>query len=218
MAAIELAGVTRRYDGGGETVVALDSVSIAIDRGAFVAIMGPSGSGKSTLLNVVGLLDAPDEGRVRVDDRDVTDAGTDERTRLRKRTIGFVFQDFHLIPTLSALENVAVPTIFDPRPKRDRAAELLGRVGLDDRLDHLPEELSGGQKQRVAIARSLINSPAIVLADEPTGNLDRDTGERILSELTAVTDAGVSVVAVTHDPAVAEYADRTIELRDGVIT
>jgi len=218
VAAIELAGVTRRYDGGGETVVALDSVSIAIDRGAFVAIMGPSGSGKSTLLNVVGLLDAPDEGRVRVDDRDVTDAGTDERTRLRKRTIGFVFQDFHLIPTLSALENVAVPTIFDPRPKRDRAAELLGRVGLDDRLDHLPEELSGGQKQRVAIARSLINSPAIVLADEPTGNLDRDTGERILSELTAVTDAGVSVVAVTHDPAVAEYADRTIELRDGVIT
>ena len=217
MAAIELAGVTRRYDGGGETVVALDSVSIGIDRGAFVAIMGPSGSGKSTLLNVVGLLDAPDEGRVRVDDRDVTEAGIDERTRLRKRTIGFVFQDFHLIPTLSALENVAVPTIFDPQPRRDRAAELLGRVGLDDRVDHLPEELSGGQKQRVAIARSLINSPAIVLADEPTGNLDRDTGERILSELTAVTDAGVSVVAVTHDPAVAEYADRTIELRDGVI-
>ena len=217
MAAIELAGVTRRYDGGGETVVALDSVSIGIDRGAFVAIMGPSGSGKSTLLNVVGLLDAPDEGRVRVDGRDVTEAGIDERTRLRKRTIGFVFQDFHLIPTLSALENVAVPTIFDPQPRRDRAAELLGRVGLDDRVDHLPEELSGGQKQRVAIARSLINSPAIVLADEPTGNLDRDTGERILSELTAVTDAGVSVVAVTHDPAVAEYADRTIELRDGVI-
>ncbi len=217
MAAIELEGVTRRYDGGGETVVALDSVSLAVDSGSFVAIMGPSGSGKSTLLNVVGLLDAPDEGRLYVDGEEVTGIAVDERTRLRKRTIGFVFQDFHLIPTLTALENVAVPTIFDPEPKRDRAAELLGRVGLGDRLDHAPDELSGGQKQRVAIARALINSPAIVLADEPTGNLDRDTGERVLSELTAVTDEGVSVVAVTHDPAVAEYADRTIELRDGVV-
>ena len=217
MPAIELFEVTRRYDGGGETVVALDSVSIAVERGSFVAVMGPSGSGKSTLLNVVGLLDSPDEGRVHVDGEDVTDVAVDERTRLRKGTIGFVFQDFHLIPTLSALENVVVPTIFDPEPRRDRAAELLERVGLGDRLDHLPDELSGGQKQRVAIARSLINDPSIVLADEPTGNLDRDTGERILSELTAVTDAGVSVVAVTHDPAVAEYADRTIELRDGVV-
>ena len=217
MPAIELLEVTRRYDGGGETVVALDSVSIAVERGSFVAVMGPSGSGKSTLLNVVGLLDSPDEGRVHVDGEDVTDVAVDERTRLRKGTIGFVFQDFHLIPTLSALENVVVPTIFDPAPKRDRAADLLERVGLGDRLGHLPDELSGGQKQRVAIARSLINDPSIVLADEPTGNLDRDTGERILSELTAVTDAGVSVVAVTHDPAVAEYADRTIELRDGVV-
>ncbi|MEF8857082.1 MAG: ABC transporter ATP-binding protein [Haloplanus sp.] len=217
MTAIELTDVTRRYDGGGETVVALDSVSIAVDRGSLVAIMGPSGSGKSTLLNVVGLLDSPDEGRVRVDDEDVTDISIDERTRLRKGTIGFVFQDFHLIPTLSALENVVMPTIFDPNPKRDRAAELLERVGLGDRLDHLPDELSGGQKQRVAIARSLVNDPSIVLADEPTGNLDLDTGERILSELTAVTDAGVSVIAVTHDPEVAEYADRTVELRDGVV-
>jgi len=215
--AIELTDVTRRYDGGGETVVALDSVSIAVDGGSLVAIMGPSGSGKSTLLNVVGLLASPDEGRVRVDDEDVTDISIDERTRLRKGTIGFVFQDFHLIPTLSALENVVMPTIFDPDPKRDRAAELLERVGLGDRLDHLPDELSGGQKQRVAIARSLVNDPSIVLADEPTGNLDLDTGERILSELTAITDAGVSVIAVTHDPEVAEYADRTIELRDGVV-
>jgi len=217
VAAIELVDVTRRYDGGGETVVALDSVSVAVDPGSFVAVMGPSGSGKSTLLNVVGLLDAPDEGRIRVNGEDVTEIAVDERTRLRKGTIGFVFQDFHLIPTLTALENVVVPTIFDPEPKRDRAAELLDRVGLGDRLDHAPDELSGGQKQRVAIARALINSPAIVLADEPTGNLDRDTGERVLSELTAVTDEGVSVVAVTHDPAVAEYADRTIELRDGAI-
>jgi putative ABC transport system ATP-binding protein len=218
VAAIELIDVTRRYDGGGETVVALDSVSMSVDYGEFVAIMGPSGSGKSTLLNVIGLLDSPDEGRVWVDDEDVTDIAIDERTRLRKETIGFVFQDFHLIPTLSALENVVMPTIFDAEPKRERAADLLERVGLGDRLEHLPDELSGGQKQRVAIARALINAPTIVLADEPTGNLDRDTGERILEELTAVTGDGVSVVAVTHDPAVAAYADRTIELRDGVIT
>ncbi|MFO7925348.1 MAG: ABC transporter ATP-binding protein [Halobacteriota archaeon] len=218
MAAIELIDVTRRYDGGGETVVALDSVSMSVDHGSFVAIMGPSGSGKSTLLNVIGLLDSPDEGRVWVNGEDVTDIAIDERTRLRKETIGFVFQDFHLIPTLSALENVVMPTIFDAEPKRERAADLLERVGLGDRVEHLPDELSGGQKQRVAIARALINSPTIVLADEPTGNLDRDTGERILEELTAVTGDGVSVVAVTHDPAVAAYADRTIELRDGVIT
>jgi putative ABC transport system ATP-binding protein len=218
VAAIELVDVTRRYEGGGEIVVALDSVSMSVDHGEFVAIMGPSGSGKSTLLNVIGLLDSPDEGRVWVDGQDVTDIATDERTRLRKETIGFVFQDFHLIPTLSALENVVMPTIFDAEPKRERAADLLERVGLGDRLDHLPDELSGGQKQRVAIARALINSPTIVLADEPTGNLDRDTGERILEELTAVTGDGVSVVAVTHDPAVAAYADRTIELRDGRIT
>ncbi len=216
MAAIELVNVTRRYDGG-ETVVALDSVSLSVDRGEVIAVMGPSGSGKSTLLNVVGLLDAPDQGSVLVDAEDVTDAGVSRRTRIRKRTIGFVFQDFHLIPTLSALENVAVPTIFDAEPEHDRAAELLGRVGLSDRLDHTPDELSGGQKQRVAIARALINRPEIVLADEPTGNLDVETGRRVLKELTEIADRGVSVVAVTHDPTVAEYADRTIELRDGMI-
>jgi len=215
--AIELTNVTRRYDRGGETVLALDSVSLAIDVGEFVAIMGPSGSGKSTLLNVIGLLDSPNEGHILVDGNDVTTLTIDERTQLRKRTIGFVFQDFHLIPTLSALENVVVPTIFDAAPKRERANELLERVGLGDRLHHLPEELSGGQKQRVAIARALINRPEIVLADEPTGNLDRETGERILNELTNITKDGVSVVAVTHDPTVASYAGRTIELRDGVI-
>ena len=217
MAAIELSEVTRRYDAAGGPVVALDAVSLSVEEGSFVAVMGPSGSGKSTLLNVVGLLDAPDEGRIRVGDEDVTDTDVGERTRIRKETVGFVFQDFHLIPTLSAAENVAVPTIFDADPKRDRAADLLGRVGLGDRLDHTPNELSGGQKQRVAIARSLINRPSIVLADEPTGNLDRDTGERILDTLTGVTDRGVSVVAVTHDPAVAAYADRTVELEDGAI-
>jgi putative ABC transport system ATP-binding protein len=216
VAAIELSDVTRRYDGGGETVVALDDVSLAVDDGEFVAVMGPSGSGKSTLLNVVGLLDAPDAGRINIDARDVTDLEIGDRTQIRKETVGFVFQDFHLIPTLTAHENVTAPTIFE-EPERERAAELLGRVGLGDRLDHAPNELSGGQKQRVAIARSLINRPRIVLADEPTGNLDQDTGSQILEELTRVTEEGVSVVSVTHDPAVAEHADRTIELRDGVI-
>lgn len=217
MAAIELSGVSRRYDTGGETVLALDGVSMAIEAGEFVAVMGPSGSGKSTLLNVVGLLDAPDEGTVHIADRDATDLAVAERTRIRKETVGFVFQDFHLIPTLTAQENVVAPTMFDAAPKRSRAVELLERVGLGDRLEHAPEELSGGQKQRVAIARALINRPQIVLADEPTGNLDQETGSRILEELTGVTGDGVSVVAVTHDPTVAAYADRTVELEDGVI-
>lgn len=145
MAAIELIDVTRRYDRGGEIVVALDSVSMSVDHGSFVAIMGPSGSGKSTLLNIIGLLDSPDEGQVYVDGEDVTDIAIDERTRIRKETIGFVFQDFHLIPTLSALENVVMPTIFDAEPKRERAADLLERVGLGDRFEHLPDELSGGK-------------------------------------------------------------------------
>jgi len=215
--AIELGGVTRRYETGGETVLALDGVSLTVDDGEFVAIMGPSGSGKSTLLNVVGLLDAPDSGDVRLDDRDVTGLEPGDRTRIRKETVGFVFQDFHLIPTLTAHENVVAPTMFDAEPARERAADLLERVGLGDRLDHAPDELSGGQKQRVAIARSLVNRPRIVLADEPTGNLDRETGTRILDELTGVTEAGVSVVAVTHDRMVADYADRTVELSDGVV-
>ena len=217
MAAVELRGVTRRYEGGAGPVVALDDVSMDVEPGEFVAVMGPSGSGKSTLLNLVGLLDVPDEGTVRIEGRDVTDLGVDERTRVRRDTVGFVFQDFHLIPTLSALENVVVPTVFGGDPARERAADLLERVGLGDRLEHTPDELSGGQKQRVAIARALVNRPRVVLADEPTGNLDRDTGARVLEELTAVTDDGVSVVAVTHDPVVAGFADRTVRLRDGVV-
>jgi putative ABC transport system ATP-binding protein len=181
--------------------------------------MGPSGSGKSTLLNILGLLDVPTEGRVYLDGEDVTDLSDRRRTRERRRTIGFVFQQFYLLPTLTAVENVTVPKMFDRDPGTEaRAKDLLERVGLGDRLDHRPSELSGGQKQRVAIARSLINQPRIVLADEPTGNLDRDTARQILDEFTLVTERDVAVIAVTHDELVNEYVDRTVELVDGVMT
>ena len=218
MYSVELDGVTKRYPGGGaEPVVALDAVDFAAAPGEFVAVVGPSGSGKSTLLNVLGLLDDPTDGRRLLSGTDVTNLSVAERTTARKESIGFVFQDFHLLPTLTAVENVTLPTAFDPGDASDRAADLLGRFGLGDRLDHEPTELSGGQKQRVAIARSLINEPAVLLADEPTGNLDTDTGESILAEFDRVKREGVAVVAVTHDPLVEEFADRTVELTDGVL-
>jgi putative ABC transport system ATP-binding protein len=219
MAIVEASGLTKRYETGSETVVALDSVDFSLQSGEFVSVMGPSGSGKTTFLNIMGLLDTPTEGEMKLDGRGVGRLSDRERTIFRKRTIGFVFQHYYLIPTLTATENVTVPRMFDDDPSvRDRAADLLDRVGLGDRLDHKPDELSGGQKQRVAIARSLINRPDVVLADEPTGNLDRDTGRRILDEFVRVTDDhDVAVVAVTHDELVNEYVDRKINLVDGEI-
>jgi putative ABC transport system ATP-binding protein len=212
---IELVDAVREYETGGETVRALDGVSVSVGRGDSVSIIGPSGSGKSTMLNLLGLLDAPDSGTVHLGGRDVTDIDDRERTDARKDSIGFVFQDFFLIPTLTAVENVEVPTMFDRRDARDRAVALLERVGLGDRLDHRPDELSGGQKQRVAIARSLINDPEVLLADEPTGNLDRETGTSILELFDEVRTEGVAVITVTHDPLVTEYTERTVELVDG---
>ena len=217
MFSLELRGVVKRYRSGAKPVVALDDVDFGVTPGEFVAVVGPSGSGKSTLLNVCGLLDDPTEGRRLLDGTDVTSLSERERTAARKESIGFVFQDFHLIPTLTAVENVALPTAFDPGDAADRAAALLGRFGLGDRLDHDPAELSGGQKQRVAIARSLINRPDVLLADEPTGNLDTETGEAILEEFERIRADGVAVVAVTHDPLVEEYADRVVELTDGIL-
>lgn len=213
---LELVGVTKRYESGTETVEALVDVDLGIEAGEFLAVVGPSGSGKSTMLNVLGLLDAPTEGVVRLHGRDVTTLSDVELTDARRTAIGFVFQDFHLVPTLTAAENVELPTLF----ARDaagmaRARDLLGRVGLGDRLDHRPAQLSGGQQQRVAIARALVNEPAVVLADEPTGNLDRETGRAVLEELRRICDEGVAVVAVTHDPLVTEYTDRVVELVDG---
>ncbi len=219
MSVVELRRVWKRYDTGGEVIEALKDVDFAAEPGEFVSVMGPSGSGKSTMLNVLGLLDTPSEGEVLLDGRDVTDLSDRELTVERKRSIGFVFQNFYLIPTLTAVENVELPTLFGDDPTaRDRAIDLLERVGLGDRLDHNPNQLSGGQKQRVAIARSLINEPRILLADEPTGNLDRATGRSVLEEFERFCDEDdVCVVAVTHDPQVSNYADRTVYLVDGEV-
>jgi putative ABC transport system ATP-binding protein len=214
---VEATDVTKRFESGTETVTALHAVDLEFEPGEFVSLVGPSGSGKSTLLTLLGLLDTPTEGTVRLDGDSTTTYSRRERTRTRKERIGFVFQDYGLIPTLTALENVAAPGLLDPDPEatEDRARRLLERVGLGDRLDHQPGELSGGQQQRVAVARSLVNEPDLVLADEPTGNLDRDTGERVIAELLEVVDDDVSVVAVTHDEYVAGLTDRTLRIVDG---
>ncbi|WP_135825729.1 ABC transporter ATP-binding protein [Halorussus ruber] len=216
MVVVEATDVVKEYESG-ETVRALKGVNFEIEAGEFVAIVGPSGSGKSTLLNLVGLLDTPTSGTVRVAGEDIEDHSDRERTSVRKSVVGFVFQSYYLIPTLTALENVVVPCLLDRNPAEaeQRAVDLLERVGLGDRLDHYPDELSGGQKQRVAIARSLINEPDVLLTDEPTGNLDRETGERVLDEFDRVTDEGVAVVTVTHDEYVASFADRVLHLVDG---
>lgn len=216
---LELANLLKIYDSGAERVVALDDVSFRVERGEFVSVVGPSGSGKSTMLNMLGLLDVPSEGAIRLEGTDVTSFSEAERTDARKEYLGFVFQSFFLIDSLTAVENVTLPTVYDAdRDATARAEQLLERVGLGDRLRHTPDQLSGGQKQRVAIARSLINEPAVLLADEPTGNLDQDTGTTILEEFTRICDIeDVAVVTVTHDPLVADYADREVELVDGVI-
>ncbi|MFC7057869.1 ABC transporter ATP-binding protein [Halovenus salina] len=211
--------VTKQFTGGADTVQALETVDLAIEAGEFVAVVGPSGSGKSTLLNLLGLLDTPTSGTVTLNGTDVESYSDRERTSVRQDTIGFVFQSYGLIPTLTALENVAVPRMLEPNPSatEERAAELLEAVGLGDRLDHYPDELSGGQKQRVAIGRALVNEPDLILADEPTGNLDRGTGERVLSTLLESTDEDVTVVAVTHDEYVAGFSDRVLNLVDGTL-
>ncbi|MEF8818506.1 MAG: ABC transporter ATP-binding protein [Haloferacaceae archaeon] len=212
--------MVREYRAGDQTVRALDGVDFEIRPAEFVAVVGPSGSGKSTLLNLLGLLDVPTSGRVELGGADVATLDERDRTRARKRDVGFIFQSYYLIPTLTALENVEVPRLLDRTPKRtrDRATELLERVGLGDRLRHRPDELSGGQKQRVATARALINDPTLLLADEPTGNLDRDTGDGVLDlfdDLRAERD--VAVVTVTHDEYVADAADRVVRLIDGEV-
>jgi len=214
----QLDGVTKQYRSGDEVIDALADVDFAVEPGEMVAVIGPSGSGKSTLLNVLGLLDVPTSGTVRLDGDDVTDYDDEKRTMARRRTIGFVFQSFHLVPMLTATENVLVPTMFVRGNQRDRAEDLLRRMGLGDRLEHRPDQLSGGQRQRVAIARALVNEPRLVLADEPTGNLDQDTGRQILEEFERIsTEREVGVVAVTHDDLVTEFTDRTVELIDGVV-
>lgn len=216
MTIIETRSVRKVFESGRKTVTALSDVSLEINSGTVTAIMGPSGSGKSTLLSILGLLDTPTDGRVFLAGTDVTDLSDRERTNARKDTIGFIFQQYYLIPALTARENVELPGLIDSESEQThRAAALLTEVGLGDRLEHRPSELSGGQKQRVAIARALVNEPRILLADEPTGNLDRATSRRILEQFTAICERGVAIIVVTHDPLVSEYVDRTIDLIDG---
>jgi len=214
---IELAGVSKVFDGK-RKVVALENIDLEIGRGEMVAIVGPSGSGKSTLLNLIGGLDRPSEGEIRIDGSALGGLSDDELTRVRRDKIGFVFQFFNLLPTLTCLENVALPLHLRgwPRKKIDeRAHELLELVQLGNRLDHTPEELSGGERQRVAIARALSVYPPILLADEPTGNLDTRTGREILELLRALNRQGTTVLVITHDREIAATLPRRVELRDG---
>jgi putative ABC transport system ATP-binding protein len=213
--------VHKRYSIGGIEVHALRGVDLSIHRGEFVAIMGPSGSGKSTLMNVIGCLDPPDTGIYHLNDADVTALGGDALARVRNRTVGFVFQSFNLLPRTSALENVETPLIYagvEKRERRQRARALLKKLGLADRLYHLPSQLSGGQQQRVAIARALVNSPAILLADEPTGNLDTASGEEVMDILEGLNrHEGATVIVITHEHEVAARAQRVLTLRDGML-
>lgn len=217
---VTLEGIKRHYRVGGQQVHALAGVDIAVPQGQFAAIVGPSGSGKSTLLNILGCLDRPDGGRYCLDDTDVSTFDDERASDFRNRRIGFVFQSFHLLPRLSVLENVLLPRRFaqtaqDDAELEERAHALLSRMGLAERLDHRPGQLSGGQMQRVAIARALLMKPALLLADEPTGNLDSKSAADVLDLIDEVHGQGQTIIMVTHDGDVAEHAERQIRLRDG---
>ena len=218
---IKLENAVRTYHLGKTTVKALRGVDLEIEDGELVAIMGPSGSGKSTLMHLIGALDQPDEGAVLFGDQDVSKQSRDALAELRGKRIGFVFQSFNLIATLTALENVELPMMYQGVARKERltkARKLLEQLGVSDRADHLPTELSGGEQQRVAIARSLVNDPDLLLADEPTGNLDSKTGKQIMELLAKLNEEqGMTVVLVTHDPAIARYAQRTIHIFDGKV-
>ena len=204
----------------GEPVHALQDVTLTLPAGSFTAVMGPSGSGKSTLLNHLGCLDTADSGSLVINGQEVSKLTDKERARLRGREVGFVFQTFNLMPRLTALENVLLPTVFTTKGEaspRERALDLLDRLGLGERIDHRPNELSGGQRQRVAIARALINDPDLLLADEPTGNLDSSTGELIMDLLAELNDEGRTILLVTHERNIAEYADQIVHMIDGRI-
>ena len=215
---IRLEDICRIYRVGSQEVRALDGVSLSVYKNEYVAIMGPSGSGKSTLMNILGCLDSPDSGRYILNGTDVSEMEDGEMADVRNREIGFVFQSFNLLPRYNALENVALPMVYAGVPageRREKAAQALRSVGLEDRMDHRPNELSGGQRQRVALARALINNPSIILADEPTGNLDTHTSVEIMRLFDEIYRNGNTVIVVTHEEDIAAYAHRVIRLRDG---
>lgn len=218
---IKLTSIVKTYTIGKEQVEVLKGIDLHIKQGEFTAIMGPSGSGKSTLMNIIGCLDRPTSGDYFLNGERVSDYDEDALAQVRNRSLGFVFQQFQLLPRLNALRNVELPLIYSGKPKREReerAMEALDRVGLSDRMNHLPNELSGGQKQRVAIARALVNNPNIILADEPTGALDSKTSVQIMDLFTMLNRDGTTVVLVTHEQEVAAYAERTVFVRDGKLT
>ncbi|MGD9333486.1 MAG: ABC transporter ATP-binding protein [Desulfobacterales bacterium] len=218
---IQLAGIERIFHVGDETVHALSNVSLTVHQGEYVAIMGPSGSGKSTLLNIVGLLDRPDKGIYSLEDLDTTELTDDQQASVRCHKIGFVFQFFHLVPRLTSAENVELPMILsgvDSVERKNRVQEALSSLGLKERAKHRPDQLSGGQRQRVAIARATIMRPDIILADEPTGNLDRTSGIEVIQILEDLNNKGMTLIMVTHDPDLGKRASRRVQLVDGTIS
>ncbi|GHV82081.1 ABC transporter ATP-binding protein [Spirochaetia bacterium] len=220
-ALVSLAGVYKTYAMGDAEVRALDGVSFAINTGEFVSIMGPSGSGKSTCMNLIGCLDHPTSGEICINGVDTSQMAEGELARLRNKTVGFVFQQYHLIPGMTVLENVMLPLRYQGLPvheRRERAREVLERIGLGDRLRHRPYELSGGQKQRAAIARAMVTRPALILADEPTGALDSETGHSVIDLFGEIHNEGTTIIIVTHDPEIGQMAKRMITIRDGKIT
>ncbi len=220
MQVIETRAVSKRYVMGEEVVEALKSVTIGIDRGEYVAFMGPSGSGKSTLMNIIGCLDTPTTGTYILNGKDVSDMSENELAEIRNKEIGFVFQTFNLLPRLSSLDNVALPLIYAGYSKAERTEMAMGSlkgVGLENRAKHKPNELSGGQRQRVAIARALVNVPSILLADEPTGNLDSKTSYEIMDLFEELHSKGNTIIMVTHEEDIARYAHRIVRLRDGLV-
>jgi putative ABC transport system ATP-binding protein len=220
MPLVELRNVSKIYRLGGEEIRALDDVSLDIELGEFIAIIGPSGSGKSTLMHILGCLDSPTNGSIKLDGLMIHDASPSQLARIRNEKIGFVFQFFNLLPKLNVLQNVELPMIYSgvsARVRRERAMEALKLVGLENRTKHRPSQLSGGQQQRVAIARALVNQPKIIFADEPTGNLDSRTGEAILQLFRDLSKQGRTIALVTHDPEIAAVTPRRIEIRDGKI-
>ncbi len=217
---IELNDIAKHYAMGSVLIKALQSITLNIEKGEYVALMGPSGSGKSTLMNVIGCLDTPTHGRYLLNNQDVSNMDDSELAVIRNKEIGFIFQTFNLLPRMTALSNVSLPMIYagmGKRARNDRAEEVLKAVGLGDRMDHKPNEMSGGQRQRVAVARALVNRPSILLADEPTGNLDSKTSIEIMKLLGEIHEQGNTIIIVTHEEDIAAYAHRVVRLRDGLV-